>query len=158
VKLIVSQLVKKFPRLYWNTKPHSRVHKSPSLVNTSILRQINPVPPPHYVSLRSISATYQSTLSCFKWAQASSFPIKILYEFISHTHSSNAVIEWLTILLRIRGVLGSNLGTCDRKAWLMFFVVLFSPFRRIPGYSTLKLGHDRFQPIPFQFIIVCCIV
>jgi hypothetical protein len=31
------------------------------------------------------------------------------------------------------------------------FVVFLSPSRRIPG-STLKLGHGRFLPNPFQFI------
>jgi hypothetical protein len=35
-----------------------------------------------------------------------------------------------------------------------FFVVFLSPFRRMPGYSTLKLGHNHFLPNIFQFIII----
>jgi hypothetical protein len=34
---------------------------------------------------------------------------------------------------------------------LRFFVLFFSPFRKMRGYC-IKLGHDRFLPRPFLFI------
>jgi hypothetical protein len=39
----------------------------------------------------------------------------------------------------------------DRLLWVSF-VVFLSPSRQIPGYH-LRLGHDRFLPNTFQFII-----
>jgi hypothetical protein len=43
----------------------------------------------------------------------------------------NVVLEWLTLLLRIRDVPGSNLGPGDWLSWLRFFVGLLSPSSRI---------------------------
>jgi hypothetical protein len=40
----------------------------------------------------------------------------------------------------------------DQLFWLRFLVVFLSPSRQMPGYY-LKLGHDRFLPHPFQFIV-----
>jgi hypothetical protein len=61
------------------------------------------------------------------------------------------VVEYLTLLLRIREVPGSNLdpetGCPDRD--YMVFSVPPGKFRK----RTSKLGHDHFLPHPFQFII-----
>jgi hypothetical protein len=63
----------------------------------------------------------------------------------------NVVAEWLTFLLRIPDVPGSNLSL--RPAiQTKIFVVSGSPSNEIPGKS-LSLGHDRFLPMFFQFII-----
>jgi hypothetical protein len=41
----------------------------------------------------------------------------------------NVMVEWLTLLLRIREVPGSNLGPADWLSRLRFFMVFVSPFR-----------------------------
>jgi hypothetical protein len=63
----------------------------------------------------------------------------------------NVVVEYLTLLLRIREVLASNLGP-ESGYWLKFFVVFISPCRQILELY-LQLGHGRFLPNLFQFII-----
>jgi hypothetical protein len=60
----------------------------------------------------------------------------------------NVVVEWLTLLLQTR----VQISPLSMTNLTRTFVVFFSPFRRMSGY-TLKLGHDRFLPNPFQFII-----
>jgi hypothetical protein len=62
----------------------------------------------------------------------------------------NVVVVWLTHLLRIREVPGSNLGTETGNPEDGFGVFL-SRSRQIQGY--LKLGHDRFLVHPIEFII-----
>jgi hypothetical protein len=62
------------------------------------------------------------------------------------------MVEWLTLLLHIREILGSNLGLesgySDR-----FFVVSSVPPGECQG-SSLKLGHNRFLSNLFhQFFI-----
>jgi hypothetical protein len=64
----------------------------------------------------------------------------------------SVVAEWLELMFRIREVPGSNLGSetgypvCD-----------FSWFLSVPPGKfwdkTLKVGHSRFLPHPFQFIV-----
>jgi hypothetical protein len=64
----------------------------------------------------------------------------------------NVVVEWLTPLIRIREVPGSILRPGGRLSRLRFLWFSSVP----PGEcreSTLKLGHDRFLPSFFQFII-----
>jgi hypothetical protein len=63
----------------------------------------------------------------------------------------NAVVEWLTRLLRILEVPDSNIGPKNRLFW-WGFVVLLSPSKQMPG-EYLKLGHYRFIPHYFQFFI-----
>jgi hypothetical protein len=70
--------------------------------------------------------------------------------------SPNAIAEWLTFLLHFREVPGSNLGLeTSYSDWC------FSWFSSVPQgevrVSTLTLGHDRFVPNSFHFIICCCI-
>jgi hypothetical protein len=63
----------------------------------------------------------------------------------------NVVVKWLTFLLRIRKVPGLNLGPeTSYSDWGFFVVSSVSP---ADWYNTLKLGHDRFLPHPFQLII-----
>jgi hypothetical protein len=65
-----------------------------------------------------------------------------------HILPSNFVVEWLTLLLRIREVPGSNLGSeTGYTDWgfSWFSSVLPSECRD----SALKLGYDRFLPRPF---------
>jgi hypothetical protein len=58
--------------------------------------------------------------------------------------------EWLTLLLCIQMASGSNLGPeTSYPEFFMFSSVFPGEFRD----STLKLGHDRFLPNPFPFII-----
>jgi hypothetical protein len=60
------------------------------------------------------------------------------------------MVEWLTTLLCIREVPGSNLGEeTDYPDSSWFSSVLPEECRD----SALKLGHDRFLPNPFQFFI-----
>jgi hypothetical protein len=63
----------------------------------------------------------------------------------------NVVMEWLTPLICIRDIPGSNhgpeTGYPDRV-----FVVFLEPSRQM-RHSTLKLGHDHFVPNLSQFII-----
>jgi hypothetical protein len=64
----------------------------------------------------------------------------------------NVVVEWLTLRLRIRKVPRSNLGleiVCLK--WRVSWFSLVSPTKC--WNSALRLGHDRFLPHPFQFII-----
>jgi hypothetical protein len=63
---------------------------------------------------------------------------------------TNVVVESWKLLIRILEVRVQILAR--RQPDRCFFVVFLSPTRRIPD-STLKLGHDRFLPNPFQFII-----
>jgi hypothetical protein len=61
--------------------------------------------------------------------------------------------EWLTLLLRIWEVPGSNLDPetlCHDRGFREFSSLPSGEFRA----SSLKLGHDRFPPYPFQFIII----
>jgi hypothetical protein len=71
-KLIVTQLVKKYPAFLWNPKVHYRVHKSPPL--NPLLSQLNPVRPinpyhtkvhltPHILSTKS-HVLFPSLRSC----------------------------------------------------------------------------------------------
>jgi hypothetical protein len=60
-KLIVTQLVKKYPAFLWNPKVHHRVHKSPPL--DPILSQLNPVRPidPYLTKVHIIPPTSRSS-------------------------------------------------------------------------------------------------
>jgi hypothetical protein len=66
--------------------------------------------------------------------------------------SPKVVIEWLTLLFRIPKVPGSNLGP-----EIDYPDSGFSEFSSAPPGdcldSTLKLGHDRFLPNSFLFVI-----
>jgi hypothetical protein len=64
---------------------------------------------------------------------------------LDYSEISNVLLEWLTPLLRIREVLGSNLGP---EVLTEVSVVFLSPSRHMPG-QYLKLGHDRFCHILF---------
>jgi hypothetical protein len=91
------------------------------------------------VTLHKLSASAQYGGDCSRSASVGcSFP-------------SNVVVEWLTLLLRIREVQGSNLVPetvyHDRVSWLSSV-----PPGKFQEFS-LKLGYDRFLPNPFQFII-----
>jgi hypothetical protein len=62
------------------------------------------------------------------------------------------VVEWLTLLFPIREAPGSSLGSESGYPHGGFSWLSSVP----PGEfkdSTLVLGHDRFFPNPFQFII-----
>jgi hypothetical protein len=64
----------------------------------------------------------------------------------------NVVAEWLTLLLRIREVSDLNLG--PETGYLDWGFSWFSSVRPHKcRYSTSKLGHCRFHPHPFQFVI-----
>jgi hypothetical protein len=69
---------------------------------------------------------------------------------VTDGYKLNVVVEWLTRLLRIREVPGSNLGP-DTGYTDRFFVVFVSPSRQVLGWY-LKLGHDRFLPHNFKLI------
>jgi hypothetical protein len=58
----------------------------------------------------------------------------------------------INTLLRIQQVPRSNLGPETGYPDLRFIVVFFDPSRQMSGYY-LKLGHDRFHPHPFRFIV-----
>jgi hypothetical protein len=62
----------------------------------------------------------------------------------------------LEIMLPIREVSGSNFGLgtiCNECNCSVFFQSTpFPPSKQMTG-QHLKLGHDRFVPRPFQFII-----
>jgi hypothetical protein len=64
----------------------------------------------------------------------------------------NVVVEWLTHLLHIREVPGSNLGNVERLTWPRFSWSSSVPRGECQD-STLKLVHDRILPNPFQLII-----
>jgi hypothetical protein len=51
---------------------------------------------------------------------------------VASSERQNVVVEWLTHLLRIRDVPGSNLGT-ETSYPELNFVVFLSPSRQIPG-------------------------
>jgi hypothetical protein len=59
----------------------------------------------------------------------------------------NFVVEWLTLLVRIREVPGSNLARSR--------TILIEVFRSVSKslQANAGIGHDRFLPHPFQFII-----
>jgi hypothetical protein len=63
----------------------------------------------------------------------------------------NVVVEWLTLLLRIREAPGSNLGPVT--SYLMRFSWLSEITPGKCQNSALKLGYDRFLPNRFQFIV-----
>jgi hypothetical protein len=64
----------------------------------------------------------------------------------------NIVVEWLTPLLRIREVLGSNVGPeTGYPDWACSWFYSFSPGEWRP--SILKWGHDLYIGNPFYFII-----
>jgi hypothetical protein len=64
---------------------------------------------------------------------------------------TNIVVEWLTLLLRIWEVPGSNIGPVTG------YHVRFSWFSSVQENSGiidyLKIGHDSFLQSPFQFLI-----
>jgi hypothetical protein len=59
---------------------------------------------------------------------------------VVNTHVSNS------------GGLGFKFQPGDRLSWVRFVVVFLSPSRKMSG-NILKLGHGRFLPYPFKFII-----
>jgi hypothetical protein len=64
----------------------------------------------------------------------------------------NVVVKWLTLVLRIREVPGSNLGQqTGYPDWSFSWFPSVSPGKCCNMY--LQLGHDRFLPNPFQVII-----
>jgi hypothetical protein len=65
-------------------------------------------------------------------------------------HTPNIVVKWLRLQLCIREVLGSILGPSDRLSWGSSWFYSVPPDKCLD--STLKLGHDRFLPNPFQSI------
>jgi hypothetical protein len=72
--------------------------------------------------------------------------------FLITNVTPNVVVEWLTLLLRIREVLGSNLGPdIGYTDWGVSWVSSVPPAEFED--RTFKLGHDRFYPNPYQFII-----
>jgi hypothetical protein len=75
------------------------------------------------------------------------------YIFILILNTPNVVFEWLTPLLRIREVPGSNIGskTIYSDSVSRFFTVL--PGKCQVSRPTLKLRHVCFLPNTFQFII-----
>jgi hypothetical protein len=60
------------------------------------------------------------------------------------------VVEWLTLLLHIWEVLGSNVETGYPDWGFSWFYSV--PPGKFQG-STLKLGHDHSLQLPLQFII-----
>jgi hypothetical protein len=62
------------------------------------------------------------------------------------------VVEWLPLLLRIRGVSSSNLGPGDWLSCLRSFVIFLSPSRPVPG-QYLQIKPRPLPKNPFQFII-----
>jgi hypothetical protein len=66
----------------------------------------------------------------------------------------NVVIDCLILLLHIREVQGSNLGSGDWLSRLRFCVVFLSSSRRMPGQYIKKVCHYRFLPNSLQFIFV----
>jgi hypothetical protein len=57
--------------------------------------------------------------------------ITFVFIFMILTITPNVMVEWLTFLLRIREVLGSNLG--PETGYPERFVVFLYPSRRTPG-------------------------
>jgi hypothetical protein len=96
--------------------------------------------PYRFTSLRTCSLYFFSTLYFFHSLFISCF-LSCLLSFLNCSSLflsfpcflPNVVVEWLTLLLRIREVLGSNLSPGDRLSWLRFFVVFLSPSTRMPG-------------------------
>jgi hypothetical protein len=73
----------------------------------------------------------------------------LIYIFLYFYNLLNVVFEWLTFLLHIREVPGSNLNPetdCPDTSITSFSSVPPSKYRD----SALKLGHDRFLPNPFN--------
>jgi hypothetical protein len=67
-----------------------------------------------------------------------------------HKLKPNVLVEWLTLLLQIREVPRSNLcPDMSYPDWRFSWVSSVPPGK----CRDSKLGHDRFLPHPFQFII-----
>jgi hypothetical protein len=74
-----------------------------------------------------------------------------LYKGDSSPWTPNVVVEWLTLLLRIREVPGSNFGPLTGYPGLYFSWFLSAPLGEC-RVSASKLGYGRFLPNYFHFI------
>jgi hypothetical protein len=70
----------------------------------------------------------------------------------TNSHPLNIMVEWLTLLLHLQEVPGSNLGLeTSYPDWGFSWISSVPPGKCQD--STLKLGHDHFFPNLFRFII-----